>query len=139
MSERLDEMYSHFEKLSRVILATVEERQPRTRVITLIKDGDGFFFATGTGSQKIEQIQNNSAVEFIHTLKDGDNNGYVRGECTAELVDEKKLVARFFNENEFMGKLWENPEAPELTIVKLIPDVFHYLKPGEWETTEIRP
>jgi len=139
MSERLDETYSHFEKLSRVILATVEETQPRTRVVTLIRDDAGFFFATGTCSQKIEQITENPAVEFILTLKDGDNNGYVRGECTAELVDEKKLVARLFRENEFMGKLWEGPEDPEMAIVRLIPKVFHYMKPSEWETTEINP
>ena len=139
MSGRPDEMYSHFEKHSHVILATVEGAQPKTRVITLIRDDDGFFFATGTGSQKIEQIRENPAAEFILTLKDGDNNGYVRGECLAEIVDEKKLVARLFRENEFMGKLWEGPEDPELTIVRLTPRVFHYMKPGEWETTEIRP
>jgi len=139
MEDRIDEVYSHLDKLSRVILATVEGRQPRTRVITLIRDDDRFFFATGTGSQKIEQIRENPAVEFIHTMKDGDNNGYIRGECTAKLVDDKSLVAKLFRENEFMEKLWEDPEDPELAIVRLIPNVFHYMKPSEWETTEVKP
>ena len=138
MSERLVEMYSHFERHSHVILTTVEGKQPRTRPITLIKDDDGFFFATGSGSQKIDQIRENPAAEFILNLKEGDNNGYIRGECTAELVHEKGLVASIFQENEFMWKLWESPEDPTLTIVRLTPKAFHYMKPGEWETTEIR-
>ena len=139
MNKRLEEMYSHFDKLNRVILATVEKLQPRTRVITLIKDKEGFFFATGKRSQKITHIKNNPSVEFILTLKKGENNGYIRGECTAEFVKDKKIKYKLFNENEFMKKLWKNPEDPELTVIKLISSSFHYLKPGEWETTKIIP
>ena len=139
MNKRLKEMHSNFDKVNRVILATVERFQPRTRVITLIKDEEGFFFATGKRSQKITQIKNNPSVEFILTLKKGENNGYIRGECTAEFVEDKKIMYKLFNENEFMKKLWKDPEDPELTIIKLIPSTYHYLRPGEWETTKIIP
>lgn len=133
----LDEAYSRFEKNTHVTLATVEGNQPRLRTITLIYDEEGFFFATGTSSQKVSHVRENPFTEFILNLKQGENKGYLRGECIANIVGDQDFITRLFHENAFMSKLWNGPEDPNLTIIELKPVVFYYLRPGDWTSIKI--
>jgi general stress protein 26 len=76
-----------------VIFATSEGGQPRMRTMTLINDEQGFFFATDAGTQKIAQIEENPRAEFLMQFREGENSGYLRCECVAEVVDNTRLRA----------------------------------------------
>lgn len=128
------------EKLGRhthVIFATTEGSQPRMRTMTLINDEQGLFFATDAGTEKMAQLEANPRAEFLIQLKEGDNNGYIRCECVAEVVENRRLRARLFSENAFIGKLWKGPEDPALAILRLKAKAYYLLEPGKWAVATI--
>jgi general stress protein 26 len=109
--------------------------------MTLINDDQGLFFATDAGTQKMAQLEENPHAEFLIQLKEGENNGYIRCECVAEVIHNRRLIARLFSENDFIGKLWKGPEDPALAIVRLKAKAYYLLEPGKWavETIKLDP
>lgn len=122
---------------SHVIFATNEGSQPRMRTMTLINDEQGLFFATDASTEKMAQLKANPRAEFLIQLKEGENNGYIRCECLAEVVENRRLRAQLFEENAFIGKLWKGPDDPALAIVMLRSKAFYLLEPGKWTVATI--
>lgn len=132
----LEEALSYFKAENHVTLATVEGTQPRLRTMTIMYWGGGFYFATGSGSNKMLQLGQNPRVEFLLSIRDGQNNGYVRVECSAETVRAQKVIEQLFKSYGFMGKLWSGPNDPKLAVVQLTPSSVDYLRPGDWSSTK---
>ncbi len=134
----LDEVLRHFKPLNQVVLASVEKDQPRLRPVTLVYSENRFFFATQSSDNKVEQLTHNSKIELILQWQEPPNNGYIRLEGLAVKLEDEKLVSELYKSNDFMGKLWSSPVDPDLTVYEITPNVYDYLKPGEWSTHKLK-
>jgi len=109
------EVWSHFDELQNVFLATVEGDQPRLRPVTLIRLSDRLFFATGAGEAKVGQIKSNPRVEFCLLLEKGESKGTVRTECSAKIVTDMAVKSELYNKVPFMchgAAFSPNPSKP---------------------------
>ena len=134
MNALREEILGLFGVVNQVTLATVDHDKPRLRPMTVVRWGKAFYFATRTDSKKVSQLTSNHNIEFILPLRDEKGNGYVRVECLAEFVEEENIRSSIFDEFEFVRKLWTEHNDPNLTIVRLIPLVYDYMRPGEWNS-----
>ena len=93
MSEELrNEVFQRFDGLPEIELATVEGDQPKVRPVMLMHFDKKLYVATGTESNKVNQIRGNPKMEFCLRLPEGENVGYVRAAGTAEIVDNLLFV-----------------------------------------------
>jgi uncharacterized pyridoxamine 5'-phosphate oxidase family protein len=133
------EVWSHFDELQNVFLATVEGDQPRLRPVTLIRLSDRLFFATGAGEAKVGQIKSNPRVEFCLLLEKGESKGTVRTECLAKIVTDMAVKSELYNKVPFMKEFWSSPEDKRYTLVELTPKGFEYMPIGSMQATKIKP
>jgi len=134
----LDEILGHFKATNHVVMASVENDQPRLRPITLVHHRDRFFFATQTSDDKVRQLAENPKIELILMWQEPPHNGYIRVEGKAAKLQETGLIKELYAGNDFMGKLWSGPDDPNLTIYEVKPSVYDYLRPGEWSTLKLK-
>ncbi len=130
------EALSHLEEENHVYLATVDGDIPCVRTMTVMHWRGGLYFATNTDSDKIRQIEANPNVEFLLPLRRRDNTGYVRAQCTASRVTDRGLIEELFKAYAFIGKLWDGPLDPKLTLMRLTPSSLDYLRPGAWSSVK---
>ena len=130
----IEEVLRHFRAWNHIVLASVEEDQPRLRPITLMFFNDRFFFATQSSDNKVKQLSENPKIELILQLKEPPDNGYVRVEGKAEKQLDQTLVSQLYEVYDFMEKLWSGPSDPNLTVYEVKPSMYDYLKPGEWSS-----
>ncbi|OGD48302.1 hypothetical protein A3K69_03880 [Candidatus Bathyarchaeota archaeon RBG_16_57_9] len=136
MHDDAREALSHLGAENHVYMATVDGDIPRVRTMTVMRWKDGIYFATDTGSDKVRQIEANPNVEFLLPLREGENTGYVRIQCTASGIADQHTVEELFRAYAFIGKLWDGPRDPKLRIVRLAPSSLDYLRPGEWSSVK---
>ncbi len=120
-----------------VYLATADGEQPRVRPVTLIHFQEKLYFITGSRDSKMIQIKKNPKVEFCLLLEKDDHKGTLRGECIAQIVEEKKLKADIFDEISFVKEFFASPEDPGYALVRLKPLGFEIMKPGEMQAEKI--
>jgi len=131
-----EEALSRLEAENYVYMATVDGGLPRVRTMTVMRWRGGLYFATGTDSDKVRQLEANPHVEFLLPLRSGENTGYVRAQCTASKVMDRGLKEELFRAYAFIGKLWDGPLDPKLTIMRLTPSSLDYLRPGDWSSVK---
>jgi len=133
----LREVINKFGILSHVVLATVEGTKPRLRPMTLVRHGASFFFATGSESNKVKQLESNPQVEIILQWKEEPNNGYIRLDGKAVRETNKETVADLYERFEYLSKLWRGPDDPTLVVYRVEARNYDYMKPGEWASIKI--
>jgi len=133
----LREVINKFGILSHVVLATVEGTKPRLRPMTLVRHGASFFFATGSESNKVKQLESNPQVEIILQWKEEPNNGYIRLDGKAVRETNKETVADLYERFEYLSKLWKGPDDPTLVVYRMEARNYDYMKPGEWASIKI--
>jgi len=131
MSGLREEILDVFGAINHVTPATVDQGKPRLRPMTVVRWGGESYFATETCSDKVSQMTSNQLVEFILPLREDEGKGYVRVECVAELVEDEKMRSALLDGLGFVKKLWTGSGDPSLTVVRLVPRVYGYMKPGE--------
>ena len=134
----LREVIDKFGTLSHVVLATVEGTKPRLRPMTLVRHGASFFFATGSESNKVKQLESNPQVEIILQWKEEPNNGYIRLDGKAVRETNKETVADLYERFEYLRKLWKGPDDPTIVVYRVEARNYDYMKPGEWASIKIR-
>jgi uncharacterized pyridoxamine 5'-phosphate oxidase family protein len=134
----VEEVLGYFKPVNHIILATIDEDQPRLRPITLVHYKKRFFFATQTKDNKVKQLKKNPKIELILLWEEPPNNGYIRVEGTVEKTHDPKLIAELYHEYDFLEKLWNSPVDPNLIVYEVNPMMLDYLKPGEWNTLKLR-
>jgi len=133
----LREVINKFGTLSHVVLATVEGTKPRLRPMTLVRHGASFFFATGSETNKVKQLESNPQVEIILQWKEEPNNGYIRLDGKAVRETNKETVADLYERFEYLSKLWKGPDDPTLVVYRVEARNYDYMKPGEWASIKI--
>ncbi len=106
-----------------VFLATIEGDKPRVRPVTLMRKDNDLFTVSGFKSAKIKQIIENPAIEFAFSLPDIGFNS-IRVECTAEIVNDKKIKAEVY-------------DSQEHALIRLIPTRFVVIMPPSFEPVTI--
>jgi general stress protein 26 len=137
----LEELLSWFGEQQVVYLATVDGLQPRVRPMTLIEMDGGFYMITGArggvNAAKLIQIRRNPRVEYYLTLKGDDGDGFIRGEATAEEVDNRDIKKRVY---EFIGwaeSYFQSPDHPDYVLLEIKHRSFSYRRPGEYEIRRV--
>jgi uncharacterized pyridoxamine 5'-phosphate oxidase family protein len=135
----LDEVLELFRDLNHVVLATVENNSPRLRPMTMVMHNGSFYFATGSSAKKVRHLEENPEGEFILQWKEESNNGYIRVRGKANKVKDLETISGLYNRFEYFSKLWKSPTDPTLVVYNVEPSLYDYLKPGEWESVQIKP
>ena len=131
------EIWQSFVEQQHVHLATVDGDQPRLRPVTLIRLGSKLFVATGAGDAKVRQIERNPKAEFCLLLEKGEQKGTIRSQCTARLVEDKKVKADAYEKIPFMKDFWPSPEDPRYALIELDPNRFEYMRIGSTEALKV--
>lgn len=134
----IQKILTFFNDLNHIVLATMDEKKPRLRPMTLVRMNGGFFFATGTDSNKVKQLTKNPEIEILLQWKEEPNNGYIRIEGTAIRENSTKLITELFHKYEYLHKLWKNPQDPTLIIYRVKPRIFDYMKTGAWKSIQLK-
>jgi uncharacterized pyridoxamine 5'-phosphate oxidase family protein len=115
--------WDHLENCQVVFLATVDGNLPKVRPVTLMRKGKDLFTVSGLNSAKVKQIIENPNVEFAFSLQDIGFNS-IRVECTAEIVDDKKIKAEVY-------------DSQEHALIRLVPKRFVVIMPPSFEAVAI--
>ena len=102
-----------------VFLATVDGDRPRVRPVTLLRKGNDLFTVSGLKSSKVKQIMKNPRVEFAFSVSNAGFNS-IRVECTAEIVNDKKIRAEVY-------------DSPEHALIRLVPTKFVVIFPPSFD------
>ncbi|MEA3225327.1 MAG: pyridoxamine 5'-phosphate oxidase family protein, partial [Planctomycetota bacterium] len=95
-------------------LATIDGRQPRTRMIMMYRaDENGIIFSTGCEKDVNKQLQVNPAVELC--FYGSEQNRQVRIEGTAEALDDLELKKQIVEDFPFL-KPWVEAQGYEALI-----------------------
>ncbi|MDH4211138.1 MAG: pyridoxamine 5'-phosphate oxidase family protein [candidate division WOR-3 bacterium] len=128
------EVWAYFKDMQVIYLATVEGDMPRVRPVTLIHYDKKMWVTTGSGDNKIKQIEENDNIEFCLLVSAGENSGYVRCKGTAEIVkdtDTRKLLA---DNTPFFKQFWKDTDDPGYALLRIHTRDIEYLKPGSLKT-----
>jgi len=78
MSMDLQQVYDLLSDGGLISLATVEDDQPRVRVVSLIADDQEYYFVTFRSRDKVAQLTKNDRFEFFYGVKVGESWGSIR-------------------------------------------------------------
>lgn len=131
------EVWSYFQDMQHIFLATAERNQPRVRPVTLVHFNDRFWVTTGTNNAKIKQIRKNKNIEFCLLLTTGEHTGYIRGAGEAIIVQDKETKELLADNTPFFKDFWVDADDPNYTLLEIIIENVEYLKPGEFKAENL--
>jgi len=125
------ECFSFVKSTQVAYLATVEDRQPRTRPVTVLWHNGCAWIGSGTSNGKTLQVRRNSNVEVCIPIERGDRHGYVRLAGTAEIITDPGVRAEISEKMPFFDAFWEGSDDPRYTLIRITPSEILYLRPEE--------
>ena len=139
----LDKIMESFTEQQVVSFATVEDKQPRVRPMTLIKLDDRFYMITGArggkDAKKLQQIRQNPRFEYYLTLKGVKNDGFIRGMGETWEVEDKDTKKRLYDKITWAANFFDNEHHPDYVLMELRHDGFTYRAPDEREFQYLEP
>ena len=136
-----EEMRSRLAQLNRpqAFLASLSDSgAPQVRPVTLMLDGDCFYFATARSSRKAKQITIDGRVEFVTLFCEGGCSGYLRVQGLAREIRDPKLVERITTACHYpVLAYWKGIDDPEFFFFEVTPQRVEYMKPGAESAVEV--
>lgn len=136
-----EEMHSRLVQLSRpqAFLASLSESgAPQVRPVTLMLDGNCFYFATAQSSRKAKQIARDSRVEFVTLFCEGGCSGYLRVQGLAREIRDLKLIDRVTTACHYpVHEYWTGVDDPDFFFFEVTPQRVDYMKPGANSAIEV--
>ena len=137
----LEEMRSRLAQLNRpqAFLASLSDSgAPQVRPVTLMLDGDCFYFATARSSRKAKQITIDGRVEFVTLFCEGGCSGYLRVQGLAREIRDPKLVERITTACHYpVLEYWKGIDDPDFFFFEVTPQRVEYMKPGADSPVEV--
>ena len=137
----LEEMRSRLAQLNRpqAFLASLSDSgAPQVRPVTLMLDGNCFYFATARSSRKAKQIAIDGRVEFVTAFCEGGNSGYLRVQGMAREISDLKLVERITTVCHYpVLEYWKGIDDPDFFFFEVTPERVEYMKPGANSAIEV--
>jgi general stress protein 26 len=141
MTDLTDRVYMYFRKQQVVSLATVEDRQPRVRPMTLIRSDDRFYMITGArggkDANKLQQIRENPRFEYYLTLKGERVDGFIRGMGDTWEVEDKGRREKIYNMIEWATNFFPTVDHPDYVLMELVHDGFSFRAPDTMEILRV--
>jgi general stress protein 26 len=137
----LEEMRSRLAQLNgpQAFLASLSDSGvPQVRPVTLMLEGDCFYFATARSSRKAKQIAIDGRVEFVTVLCEGGCSGYLRVQGLAREIRDLKLLERITTACHYpVLEYWKGIDDPEFFFFEVTPQRVEYMKPGAESAIEV--
>lgn len=137
----LEEMRSRLARLKRsqAFLATLSDSgAPQVRPVTLMLEGNHFYFASARSSNKAKQITIDGRVEFVTLFCEDKCSGYLRVQGLAQEVCNLKLVERVTTACHYpVLEYWEGLDDPDFFFFEVTPQRVEYMSPGAGIATEV--
>lgn len=121
-SLKYSEVWPFFESGGLAHIATIEGDQPRVRVMALTAFDNSLWLVARTSDDKIEQIRNNSKVEFTYIVPGKERTGCLRVTATAAIVTNDKTRLAVANAIPWFEGYWKSGEDPDYTLIRLVPN-----------------
>ncbi|MCK4857508.1 MAG: pyridoxamine 5'-phosphate oxidase family protein [candidate division Zixibacteria bacterium] len=132
------------ERLSKIphptaFLATVDQQgAPQVRPVTLMVCENKFYLATSSHTRKAIEIGNDSRVEFVTPLPEGQNTGYLRVMGHAERITDSRHALQVTQACDFpVDTYFGSVEAPGFFFCQVKPTRVEYMKPGNMRAIEV--
>jgi len=116
---KLENVTDYFKTQPLMYLATLDKDKPRVRPMSLIYHKDQCWCCTIEGRPKIEQIKNNSNMEFALNAQDRDDLGTIRGLGKAIIVDDLDIKKEISEVIPWFEGYWESYDDPKFILIKL--------------------
>ena len=132
------DLYSYISKQQYVYFATVLEKQPKLRPMTLFFDKGRFFFVTFRNDAKIIQIKSNKWCEVLLPLQDeSGSHGYLRMSGFSMICSDAytRQEATYFCY--FFDDFFDGADDPSFCLLELFFDSFELLRPGESHSIKV--
>ena len=134
-----DKIMSSFNEQQVVSFATVEEKQPRVRQMTLIHIDGRFYMITGArggkNAKKLQQIRENPRFEYYLTLKGNEVDGFIRGMGQAWEQGNSETRKMIYDKITWAAGFFDTVNHPDYVLLELEHDGFSYRWP---DTREIK-
>jgi len=115
----IEEIYEFMRKNELMNFATIEDNQPRVRIMALISFNNDWFATTKTPRPKVSQIQKNENFEFSFLLKQGENLGSLRARGKALITKDLEIKKKLSEEITWFNHYWTSYEDPLFCLIKL--------------------
>jgi general stress protein 26 len=126
-----EEIWSYFQRMQVVFLATSDQGQARVRPVTMLHFDKKLWVGTSTRAQKTRQVKQNNKAEFCLYLEEGkEKQGYIRGECLIDIIEDKDIRKKLADQMPYFKNFWKGYDDPEYTLMKFNVKQIEYLKPG---------
>ena len=137
--EILDKIMNSFNEQQVVSFATVEDKQPRVRPMTLIHLDGKFYMITGArggkDAKKLLQIRENPRFEYYLTLKGNEMDGFIRGMGKTWEQDDETVKKKIYDKITWAANFFDTADHPDYVLLELEHDGFSY----RWsDTREIK-
>lgn len=138
MEQVWDKLVEYYGEQQVVSFATVEEKQPRVRPMTMIFTDGRFYMITGArggkNAHKLRQLRDNPRFEYYHTLKGENVDGFIRGMGDSWEVDDTEIKEKIYSLIGWAKGFFPTADHPDYVLLELKHDGFSYRFP---DTTEI--
>jgi len=115
----IEEIYELMRKNELMNFATIEDNQPRVRIMALIPFNNDWFATTKTPRPKVSQIQKNEHFEFSFLLKQGENLGSLRARGKALITEDLEIKKKLSEEITWFDAYWTSYEDPLFCLIQL--------------------
>jgi len=132
------EVWSYFKNIQTVFLATSDDEQPRVRPVTMVHFNEKLWVGTSTGCAKVKQLRRNNKAEFCLYIEQGEQKqGYVRGLCSVDIVEDEELKKQLAGQMPYFKYFWKGYDDPKYTLLQFRLKEIEFLNPGTFKIKKI--
>lgn len=102
-----------------VHLSTMDNDQPRVRMMALTVYNHNLWVVTRTADDKVSQIRKNSNVEFTSVVPGEKRTGCFRATAEAIIVEDQSTRNEVASVIPWFSGYWKSPEDPNFTLIRL--------------------
>ena len=125
------EVWSHFDKMTCIFMATCAGRNPKVRPVTMLNYQNKLWVTTGTKDAKTKQLKKNNNIEFSLIIEKHKYQGSIRCEGKAKMVKDMKTKRQLAEHIPFFKQFWQDASDPDFTLLRLDIKSVEYMRPGE--------
>ena len=118
-------------------LATSEGGSPRVRPVTVVRTEGALFVLTGSHSNKVKQIRDDSRVEVLTMVEHSGNRGYLRISGEAHIVADAATKEKVAEVTTYFKNYWNDANDPNYTLIRIKPVRAAFMAPGNSEESVI--
>ena len=115
----LGDIWRHFEGFPLSHFATVEDDQPRVRMMALVAHDRKLWLATKTEWDKVEQIRRNPKAELTVPARDEKGAGCVRVTAVARQIEDSDIRREVSGAIPWFSNYWTSSDDANFTLLGL--------------------